>query len=186
MFQLAADGSAQRRTENSQGFVSINGGYQVSSTDFIDSFSFVSNAENVTSTEGYAVDMGPVYDIGVGVRVWGNLAVGVGVSRFTKDSEVAVAAALPHPFFFNRDRPISGTAIATREEIAVHLQAQWLMPVSNAVEVAVFGGPTYFTVEQGLVSGITFTDEFPFETATFVSAMVEQRSGSAIGLHVGC
>ena len=120
-----------------------------------------------------------------GVRVWRNLAVGVGFSRFNTGSEAVVAAALPHPFFFDRERPVSGTAIAAREETAVHIQAQWVIPVSDVVEVAVFGGPTFFTVEQDLVSGINFTDIFPFETATFVSASVQQQSESAVGFHVG-
>ena len=39
-----------------------------------------------------------------GVRVWRNLAVGVGFSRFNTGSEAVVAAALPHPFFFDRER----------------------------------------------------------------------------------
>ena len=182
---LPADGSAQQRTQDSRGFVNVNGGYQVSSTDFTHSVVFPVNAEEVTSTPDYAVDAGLFFDISGGVRVWRNLAVGVGFSRFNTGSEAVVAAALPHPFFFDRERPVSGTAIAAREETAVHIQAQWVIPVSDVVEVAVFGGPTFFTVEQDLVSGINFTDIFPFETATFVSASVQQQSESAVGFHVG-
>ena len=182
---LPADGGAQQRTEDSRGFVNVNGGYQASSTDFTSSFGFLSNAEEVTSRTDYAVDAGLFFDMSGGVRVWRHLAVGVGFSRFNQDGEAAIAAALPHPFFFDRDRPVSGTAIAIREETAVHIQAQWVIPVSDMVDVAVFGGPTFFTVEQDLVSGIDFTDVFPFETATFVSASVEQQSESTVGYHVG-
>ncbi len=182
---LPADGSGQQRTQDSRGFVTVSGGYQVSSTDFSGSVIFPVNAEAVTATSDYVIDAGPFFDISGGVRVWRNLVVGGGVSQFTQDGEAAVAAGVPHPFFFGQDRPVSGTAIATRKETAVHIQAQWVIPVSDAVDVAVFGGPTFFTVEQDFVSGIDFTDVFPFETATFVSAPVEQQSGSAVGFHVG-
>ena len=117
--------------------------------------------------------------------VAGNLAVGVGFSRFSKDRETAVSAGIPHPFFFNRVRPIEGIATTSRTEVAVHIQAHWLVPVNERVQVAVFGGPTFFSVEQDLVREITFADEFPFETARFVSARAQQQSESAVGFYVG-
>ncbi|MDA1094823.1 MAG: hypothetical protein O3A25_16355 [Acidobacteria bacterium] len=67
----------------------------------------------------------------------------------------------------------------------MHIQAQWFIPVSDRLEVGVFGGPSLFSVDQEFVRGVDFRDVFPFDTATFVSAPTERQSASAVGFNVG-
>ena len=167
------------------GFLSGSAGLQASSTDFTEDFTFTSNAEEAGATAVYGVDTGFIFDVSGGVFVWQNFAVGAAVSRFSKDAEAAVSGRLPNPFFFNEDRLVDGVAKASRTETAVHVQALWAIPVSRNVEVGVFGGPSIFRVDQDLARAIEFIDEFPFNTATFVSASMEPRSESAVGFHVG-
>jgi len=186
-FLLASSvhGGAQPRTVEARGFVHVNGGFQAASTDFTETITFRSNGEDASATTAHAVDGSFLFDVSGGVFVSENLAVGAAVSRSSKDSDAAVSARLPHPFFFNNDRLVDGTQPASRTETAVHIQAQWFVPINDQIEVGVFGGPSFFSVEQGFVRGVAFTDAFPFESATFVSAPTALQSESAVGFNAG-
>jgi len=169
----------------SRGFLYITGGAQATSTDFSDPVIFVANAESVSASVDHTVDIGPFVDVSAGVLVASRFAVGAGVTHFTQDGEAVVRAGIPHPFFFDRDRPIEGTTTAPRTEVAVHLQAHWLLADSDTLLVTIFGGPSLFKFEQDRVQEVSFQDAFPFETATFGTASKMTQSESAVGFHVG-
>ena len=169
-----------------RGFVTLNGGYQATSTDFTDNIVFTKFVEEGDLDADYGLGGGPLLDMGGGVRLWRNLAVGVAVSAFGKDDDAGVTARVPHPFFFDRDRQISGSqAGMRREETAVHVQAIWIVPVNGALEVSVFGGPTFFDITQDLVTGVLFTQAYPFDTATFTGTTTGRQSASKVGFNVG-
>ena len=92
---------------------------------------------------------------------------------------------MPHPLLFNHNRTVDGTAPGTREEQAVHVQAAYLLPVGNKMEVVVFAGPTFFTVKQSVVTGITYDDDYPYDEATFSGADVEAEEAKKTGFNVG-
>lgn len=169
----------------SRGFLHITGGVQASSTDFSDTVVLVANAESVGASVDHTVDVGPLVDVSAGIIVGGRFALGAGVTYFAQDGEAMIRAGIPHPFFFNRDRPIEGTTTAPRTEVAVHLQAHWLLVDNDTLLATVFGGPSLFNVEQDRVQDVSFEDAFPFETATFRSASKMTQSESAVGFHVG-
>jgi hypothetical protein len=125
------------------------------------------------------------FDGGVLVRVAGNFGVGFAVSSFNKDSNAAVTGTVPHPFFFNTPRPLSGTATGTeRTELATHIQAAYII-TSGRIDVAVSGGPSIFNVKQGLVSDVTYSDSYPFDSVTFTSATTTSVSVTKLGFNVG-
>ena len=109
------------------------------------------------------------------------------MSAFSKDTAATVNANLPHPFFFNQDRRISGTAEnLARREVGIHIQALWIVPVNDNLRVAVFGGPTFFNVNQELATEVEFASTYPFDEAEFtgITSTVE-ASESAVGVNVG-
>ena len=121
---------------------------------------------------------------GVLKAVWRQL--GVGVSRLSRSETVGLSGQLPHPFRFDRPRAVDGTeAGVAREETAIHVHARWGIPVSQSVEVALFGGPTFFSVSQAFVTGIDFDQAYPYDTATLTTAMTRTQDGSTIGFNVG-
>ncbi len=91
-------------------FIHVNGGLQTTSTDFADNIVFTEFVEDGDLDATYGIDSGVIIDIGGGVRLPGNLGVGVGLSRFLKSNDASVDARIPHPFFFDRHRAISGSA----------------------------------------------------------------------------
>ena len=70
-------------------------------------------------------------------------------------------------------------------ETAVHLEVRWFAPVAETIQLAVFGGPTFFAVEQDLVTAVGYDHTYPFDEASFASASTMTRSASAIGFHAG-
>ena len=167
-------------------FISVNGAYQVASKDFGDSVTFVENAENGRFSTQYDVTSGPAFNVSAAAAVWRNLGVGVGVSRFSHSTPTALTATVPHPFFFNRARDVSGTVSGlTREELAVHVQARAMVPMRNRFQVMVFGGPSFFQVKQDIVNDLEITDAYPYDVATFSRAVSNTSSESKVGFNVG-
>jgi hypothetical protein len=51
--------------------------------------------------------------------------------------------------------------------------------------VRLFAGPSYFTVEQEVVTGVETDEAYPFDTAEFRGATTRRAKGSAIGVNAG-
>ncbi len=188
MISVAVLGSAVTGAAQQDGrvFIDINGGLQATSTDFADNIVFTEFVEDGDLDATYGIDSGVIIDIAGGVRLPGNLGVGVGFSRFDTSNDARVDARIPHPFFFDRHRAITGSATGlTRTETTVHLQLRWFAPVPNQVDLSVFGGPSFFNVTQRLVTAVGFSQSYPFDEASFTEASVGERSESAVGFHVG-
>ncbi len=166
-------------------FISVNGLFQVTSNDFDDSETIRVNAENGRFDTDYDVGGGFAFDVSGGVMVWRNLAVGGGLTRFSTSTPTTIDAQIPHPFFFNQPRSVTGEFEGDRSELAVHIQAKWLVPVNDKFLVTIFGGPSFFQVEQTIVNDIDYTESYPFDTATFTRAITDDQSESAMGFHVG-
>ena len=137
-------------------------------------------------TAGYGVGTGAVFDAGGGIRLASGLGYGVAVSRFEKLDTVAIDARVPHRFFFDRPRSLNGTEPdLTRLETAVHLEVRWFESMGETVELAVFGGPTFFSLQQDLVTTIGYDHVYPYDEASFASASTSPASASAVGFNAG-
>jgi hypothetical protein len=166
--------------------VAVNGGYQPSTTTFDDRFTFDLNRETATTDVSYPVEAGALFDAGVGVRLWKGVGIGAAVSRFSVDGTVDASATLPHPLFFQRNREVSGESGGLeRSETAVHIQALYQLPLSGRLQVVLSGGPSIVDIKQSLVTGVNYTEEFPYDTATFVGVDSRQIAGTAPGFNVG-
>jgi len=166
--------------------ISVNGGYQPSTTSFDDRFTFDLNRETAAVDTDYSVDAGPLFDAGVGFRIWKGLGAGIAISRFSVDSAGQAEATLPHPLFFQRNRQISGeTTGITREETGIHIQAQYQLPPFGNVYVTLAGGPSVLDIQQSIVTDVNFTEEFPYDTATYVGVDSQRVSGTATGFNAG-
>jgi hypothetical protein len=166
--------------------ISVNGAGQLTTHHFQKSAIVPFNQEDGSIASTYVVGSGPAIDIGARVRVWRQLSAGVAVSSFSNKSDALVAALIPHPFFFNQLRSVSGTAPGTtRGETGVHIDLAWLIPLGTRLRLNVFGGPSVIQVSQDLVSDITYSETYPYDTATFTSAPLTRQSKSVIAVNGG-
>ena len=178
--------SAPGQTVTSRGFVVLNAVQQFAANNFADAATKRENAEDGTFDTAYVVKAGPAFDLAAGAVVWRRLGVAVGVSQFTVSTPASLTAAIPHPFFFNRPRSVSGdVAGLKREELAIHVQARSVMPVGTRVQVMLFGGPSFFHVKQTMIADYTYDESYPYDAATFRAATTTDTSVSAIGFSVG-
>ena len=169
--------------------VSINASYLTASRTFDDTRTFDLYAEQGSFTTDYDVEASVGIDAGAFVRVWQNLAAGVAFTSHKDDGDLVIEGSVPHPLLFNQPRSIEGTVPGTREETAVHLQVAFIVPVNKQLRVVVFGGPSFFTVKQSVVTGIDYDEAYPFDEATFsgadVSVEEENKTGFNVGADVG-
>jgi hypothetical protein len=185
LFAGANAANAQVTSWSDRARVSINGGTQPASTTFSSTTSSPLYQENSTFNTTYTVPTGPLFDGGLLVRVKGNFGVGFALSSFNKGKDASVAGSIPHPFFFNTPRNINGTAGSLeRTEFAAHIQAAYVFPLRR-FDVVVSGGPTFFNVKQDLVSGATFTETYPYDTAAFGTATTTKATGTKLGFNAG-
>ena len=176
----------QEATAQTRGFLSVNGGYQFTTNDFADGAVKRDNREDGRFDTIYEVKGGPAFDVAAGGVLWRRLGVGVGVSRFSVVTPSSLSATIPHPYFFNQARAVSGDVGGLkREELAVHVQARGIFPVGTRVQVMVFGGPSFFQVKQGVITDYTFNQSYPFDDASFGAGTTTTASISKIGFNAG-
>jgi len=55
----------------------------------------------------------------------------------------------------------------------------------DALEISLFGGPTLFHLNQGLITAVQYDHAYPFDEASFTAATTAEQSDSTIGFNVG-
>lgn len=185
MFALGlsvAPASAQTMQWTDKGYVSINGGVQAGSDTLDTAASFPLYDETATVSSTQKVKGGGFFDIGGAYRVWrNNLLAGVSFTHTSSDTGVALTASIPDPIFFDRPRAVSSTLSGAKHtENAVHINAIWMMPVANKLDVGIFAGPTIFSIKQQTVGTLTVTEPGPTVSAPL--GEVKKTSG---GFNVG-
>jgi hypothetical protein len=181
---IAAPSSAQNAWEG-RVRLSFSAGAQVETARLAESIVLTHYVEDAPLTAELAKAAVPFFDAGVSVRLVGNVGMNLSASYLSNTGVADVSAEIPHPFFFNQRRAISGQAPGvTHAELAAHVDAVYVI-VSPQIDLALFGGATFFKVDQDLVSDVIFAETFPFDTATFVSAKLSRVSESRIGYNAG-
>jgi hypothetical protein len=164
--------------------VSVNVGGQVTGTTLDQSFTLTRIFEPMTVTASIEAKRATVIDAGAAYKLAGGFAVAYAYTSTTHTATADVSAQVPHPFFFNRPRSISGTAQIPEDGSANHISAAYIVP-AGLVEVTLLGGPTFFSIKQTLVTDVTYMEEYPYDTATFSSAPTTLVKENVTGYHVG-
>ena len=184
----AAVRPAPAQTDRARVFINLNGGLQNSEQGFSDNVEFTAFAEQGAFDARYPAPERPLFfDVSGGVRIWSGVAVGVGTSLARYEETADVAARIPHPFFFDRHRQISGMETGmVREERAVHLRAMWVAPLGGSVDVVLFAGPTLVEVSQDLVTEVQYGQRYPYDEANYQRAVSPgaDRPGRAVTMSV--
>lgn len=174
--------SAQTMQWTDKGYVTFNVGAQVGSHDVDTSSTFDLYDETATVTSTQQVKGGAFFEIGGAYRVWGNnLLAGVSFTHTGSDADVTLNASIPDPVFFDRPRTVTGSQSgAEHSENALHLNAIWMIPVANKIDVGVFAGPTIFMVKQDTIQSLTVSEPGPA-----VSAPLSEVKKTTAGINFG-
>jgi len=183
---IAAPTPAQAQNAAPRGIVSINAGVQTSAIAFAEPTTTRIYQETATFNATYKVNSGKAFDLGIGVRVAGPIGFSVGVSSFAKSDPATVTGSIPHPFFYNTPRTISGdTTGLERAEMNTHLDVMAFIPAGGRVVAAVFAGPTWCSVNQEVVTTVSFTESYPYDSAAFDTAATTKVKQTKLGYNAG-
>ncbi len=166
-------------------WLTLNGAVQVTTQSFSQAGTFEEFQETGSFNADYKTKIAPGFDAGLAYRIHGNFGVGVAVSFVDGKADVDVDAQIPHPFFFNQPRPVSGQSSAKRRETGIHFQAVYVVPVNKTFHIMLSGGPSAIIVEQNVVDDVAYTHEFPYDAATFDTAVTSRVKKTVPGVNVG-
>jgi hypothetical protein len=151
-----------------------------------DTMTFPLNGETARFSTPYEAKPSAWVGFFFDAHVWQYLSAGIAITGYSAQADTQVTGSIPHPFFFNRARELTGdVAGVERSEGAVHLQLRAQLPLSGKTQVSVFGGPSFYQVDQDVVTSVRWTENYPFDTVSFTSAGTETRSESGTGFNVG-
>jgi hypothetical protein len=133
----------------------------------------------------FEIPSGAMFEGGVLVRIFRNVAAGVAYYQASSTNDLQVTARIPHPLLITRHRTVEGATPARHEQSGLHVNAAYILPATERVYVAVSAGPTYFTARQRVVKSVAVSETYPYDTASFASADLESLSGSGWGFNAG-
>lgn len=179
---LATQASAQTLQSTDRAFAGLSFGGQTKARTYTSSGSLPLYEETATFESTVGIGASGLIDLSGGVRVWNNVAVGAGFSRYSDTSNALFNASIPDPILFDTPRAASTTVEGLKHtESQFHVSVHWLQPVTDKIDVSVYAGPTFFSVKQDLPTGFTVVTG----TATLATVTQTQVSETAIGLHFG-
>jgi hypothetical protein len=168
------------------GYFGFNGIFQPESRTFDAVTRPEINLEPGEVRTTHEVGSAPLVDVMAGGRIKGNFGFGFGFTWMRKNNPASVQAQVPHPFYFDRFRSVTGDVGGVRHDERVwHAHAMWLVPFTRDVQMSVYGGPSYFMVRQTMVRTVNVADAYPFDTATFTGVETVEQKDNKIGFNVG-
>jgi len=174
--------SAQTMQWTDKGYVTFNLGVQAGSDNLETNSTFSLYEETATVGSTQKISGGAFFEIGGAYRVWGkNLLAGLSYTRTKSDADVAIIGSIPDPVVSDKPRAVTATQRdAEHAEGTIHLDAIWMMPVANKLDVGVFAGPSIFRVSQDTITTLTVTEPGPV-----VNAPLSQVTKTSFGVNFG-
>jgi hypothetical protein len=166
-------------------FISVSGGIQTAPAPFSDAFDLTLNTEKEHITVDYPSEIGGLIAASVSYRLWRQFVVGLGASRSSSSGDAHVTAQLPHPLYDNTLRAIEGTAKSSRDETGTHVMLGFVWPVNRRLRVLLSAGPSWLSVDQPIITDVTYAETFPYDTAEFTGVKTSGGRESATGFNAG-
>lgn len=142
-------------------------------------------AEDGSFTGSYKVKAAPGAGIDLQYNLTPRFGVRAGFQTFSRKSDATFEAQIPHPFYFNQQRKVSGA----QSGLGFSESAMTLTGVyrggSGKWKVNVEAGAAFFTVNATVADRVNFGDVYPYDTATFSGVASSKRKVSPIGVAVG-
>ena len=182
---VAKDAQAQGGTWADRGYINIGFGVESGSSSLTETANLTIYEEPATVTSTTNWTSGSLIDAGFGVRVWRNLTVGLGYHQEENDTDSQLTGSIPSPVFFNRPRTLDQDVVLERKEKAAHLVIGWVVPVNEKLDILISGGPSFFRLEQDVVTDVDIGEQGAPFTTVVADATVTTEKKSLTGFNVG-
>ncbi len=181
---ILASGAAEAQAPPRVTF-GASAGARVHAASFSDVAHPVVFGEEATIRTDYDGNRALGLEAGVMVRLWSRLGASVSVARHTHDVNGAIEAEVPHPFVFDRPRLVDAeVAELSRVETALHARLVWIASFSRVWQLSLGAGPSLFRARGDRVQGVNLREIYPYDEATFESAVTSRQSASEVGYNV--
>jgi hypothetical protein len=154
--------------------------------DFADSRSFQLFLEEARFDQRYRSPETQGVEVGAYWRIKGPVGIGASAELFRTDNDAAYSAVLPHPFYFERNRELSGQLSGLgHEEQAIHVNAVVSKTWAGRFTVDIFGGPSLFLTKTEVLVDVPYAEVYPYDAV--VPGNVETRvlEDRPLGYNVG-
>jgi hypothetical protein len=166
--------------------ISVNGGVETLTSTTSETATPTINAEPAQIQTAFSLGTSPLIDAGGLIKLTPRFGVGGSVSFLARHPEGELTGEIPHPFFFNRPRDISGTIPnLDGTETGIHVELRVYVRELKFADVSITGGPSFFVVKQELVTDVDYQATYPYDTATFTGAFTESQSATQVGYNIG-
>jgi hypothetical protein len=184
----ASTSYAQAAAEPKGVFVNVNGGAQTQQRSIGTALEFPIYDQTGTVEATQNVGKGGIFDLSAGYRVWSDLSLGIGFTTYSKTGVIVGRASIPHPLFLDRHASSDLDGSSKRTERSVYIVAVWAFPINrfikmpmlDKVDVALSAGPSFITVEQDVLVGVSVPQGSQQATAD-----IQRRKDSTVGLILG-
>ncbi|HWI19229.1 MAG TPA: hypothetical protein VNT81_15855 [Vicinamibacterales bacterium] len=176
---------AQGATWADRGYINVGWGVESGTSTMTDTRTATVYEETATFGTTSEFTSGSLFDVGVGLRIWKNLTVGVAYHQEQNDTEAQITGSVPSPVFFNRPRTLAATEPLDRKEAAVHANLGWVLALNDKFDVMISGGPSFFRLTQEVVSAVQQNETAATATTVGATIETEERKKSVTGFNVG-
>jgi hypothetical protein len=165
--------------------ISAGASAQTSSMSFVATREFPYFAERARLNSDHDAGNGLTFDVSALVPIGARLGARLGVTRTVRDSSSAARGSFPHPFFFSADRTGTWTADdLDLYEFGVHISLDVKVVDRDRFGVSLFGGPSFFVFDQGVIENIEVIENYPYDTID-ARVVTGSLNGGSTGFHVG-
>ena len=183
---FAQGASAQTKGWEDRAFINIGFGLESGNSTMTDSIDFTKYDEQGKLTSTSSFTSGSLFDVAVGVRVWHNVSIAAGYHQETNSQDGQLSGTVPHPIFFNQPRNFSTTVPELqRQESATHVMFGYTVVLSPKMDVMVFGGPSFFRLQQEAVIKVDIAEKGSPYTELVIDPTIETRKKSVTGFNAG-
>jgi hypothetical protein len=188
-FVLVAAGSLSARTVTAaehRFWISAGGGAAFGTLGWSASPTWEQYREPAELEARHEAAPGPAFEAALGVRVLPRVSVRAVFGWSQRDMNAQLEARIPHPFYFERPRPLEGEAPGLEyRELASYLDVAWRL-LMGRIELAVFGGVGLVRVESDLVERVEYAEEYPYDEVAFRTAITgHAQSDASVGWTAG-
>jgi len=164
----------------------LNGALGASSLEYSETRIFELFVEDARVTSRYRDPGAPVLEIGGQFLLKDPLGMRASVELTNSYRDAAYEAFLPHPFYYERFRELSGRlpGLIYRER-AVHLDAVYSRGWGSRLFLEAFAGPSLFLTRTEILTDVLYSEIYPYDVVVSGGADAGLYEDMPFGFNVG-
>jgi hypothetical protein len=164
----------------------LNGVTESSDFGLTESRSFPIFRETATLDVNYRESSRSGYEFGALVRILGPVGIVASVELFDSAPSATYRNRLPHPFFYDRLRELSGEQPdLSWSERALHVDPVLSLDFGPRLSVDVFSGVSMFFTETELLDEILYEEVFPYDSLVSKGTTFRRMEARPLGYNLG-